>query len=148
MRVIFMVLTHTILYTAITFSKALPSFSFSILFVHPEIGKDLLWTSRRGSSQLLLTVHLFMNNFSLSDLRVLTWRQVDKAPVVVASSHFYLGSVGWKWQSLFLQWIRCNLKFLVYVQNLGDCPSVISLLMPFLIYLQTPGYNLPSKFSS
>ena len=41
-----------------------------------------------------------------------------------------------------------NVKFLVYVQNLGDCPSVISLLMPFLIYLQTLGYNLPSKFSS
>ena len=31
---------------------------------------------------------------------------------------------------------------------MGDCPSIISLLMPFHIYSQTLGYNLPSRFSS
>ena len=31
---------------------------------------------------------------------------------------------------------------------MGDCPSIISLLMPFRIYSQTLGYNLPSRFSS
>lgn len=91
-----------ILYIAMTFSEALSSFFVfcflkKILFIHPEMGRDLLWTDKRSSVQLPLTVHLYINNLSLSDLRVLTWRQVDEVSITVASSHFHPGSAGWKW---------------------------------------------------